>query len=1007
MLLTTRGAQYINLGKHEEAFKCFNESLRITQQKGDQNGIAMSYFSLGECYRTMNMHNEALKNYEKCLDIFVDLGNKIGEVRTCSNIGIVYIMLSKYDDAKEYLNRGFKIAQEVGDRETECECYLYLGDLQWRLAQFDESLKCAKLSLEIAEKIDYLPGKALAYELLGNVYDSLGRTHEAIDYHKRCLQYAKQRGNKLSEGRAYYRLATLYWNIQDYDKVKSCAGKSVEIAKEMGDLNTEGAAYGALGDALSGQGKQKEAIEYHMKHLEITKKMGDKYGEASAYNNLGNTSRELDKNYDAIKYYEISIDLHSQLGQKNEVGLVNGNLGNVYLTVGKYKEAMQCHQMSLETADEHSKINTYYNLGLTYLSLNKRQLAMECRLKFIILAVQAGEKRGEVSYYQELGDCFLNRGELDEAIKYHKKALVMASEFKNSIVTKWAYGKIASTYHRLGKLEEAIEFSETALKIATDSGDKHNEAISRSNVGMLYWNLSHHHKERNDDDKYTQTIQQAERYLRESLRCCNELFDDLREYHQFKISIADVHIQTYKKLTSVLIETNQTEEALAISERGRARVLKDTLVSKYELNHVFANTSLREEPLNESDFLNIVPNNVCLLFCSFTVTKSILFWVLSTQKKPLICIENKLPQNCATEKKFGSIIPYITKVVDIAYQSMKVSKMAPNCEDRSFGNAKCIDEEDGKQPQLKTSMDYVQPCLDKSLEKEFIDSEYLNLSHFRGNESTSVEPEQRVECKEPLKELFKQLITPVQQHLTEDEIVIVPEGPLYSVPFAALQDPQTGRFLSETKRIRLAPSLTTLNLLKDCPADYHSKTGALVVGNPWVGEVMLHGKKQTLINLPGAKREAEAISTMLRVRPLIGSCATKDAVIEKLREGPAVIHIAAHGDASNGQIALAPGISAQSKAIPEEEDYILTMKEVQEIGVRAQLVVLSCCHSGRGEIRAEGVVGMSRAFLAAGARAVVASLWSIDDYATLEFMTSFYMYLKFGDSASLSLKKLP
>ncbi|KAK3747839.1 hypothetical protein QZH41_015981, partial [Actinostola sp. cb2023] len=106
----------------------------------------------------------------------------------------------------------------------------------------------------------------------------------------------------------------------------------------------------------------------------------------------------------------------------------------------------------------------------------------------------------------------------------------------------------------------------------------------------------------------------------------------------------------------------------------------------------------------------------------------------------------------------------------------------------------------------------------------------------------------------------------------------------------------------------------------------------------------------------------------------------------------------------NGQIALAPGISAQSKAIPEEEDYILTMKEVQEIRVRAQLVVLSCCHSGRGEIRAEGVVGMSRAFLAAGARAVVASLWAIDDYVTLEFMASFYKFLRYGDSASLSLK---
>ena len=83
---------------------------------------------------------------------------------------------------------------------------------------------------------------------------------------------------------------------------------------------------------------------------------------------------------------------------------------------------------------------------------------------------------------------------------------------------------------------------------------------------------------------------------------------------------------------------------------------------------------------------------------------------------------------------------------------------------------------------------------------------------------------------------------------------------------------------------------------------------------------------------------------------------------------------------------------------------MLTMADVQKAQVRSQLVVLSCCHSGCGEIRAEGVVGMCRAFLASGARAVVASLWAIEDRATLEFMNYFYTYLKEGKSASTSLQ---
>lgn len=80
------------------------------------------------------------------------------------------------------------------------------------------------------------------------------------------------------------------------------------------------------------------------------------------------------------------------------------------------------------------------------------------------------------------------------------------------------------------------------------------------------------------------------------------------------------------------------------------------------------------------------------------------------------------------------------------------------------------------------------------------------------------------------------------------------------------------------------------------------------------------------------------------------------------------------------------------------------MADVQKTKVRAQLVVLSCCQSGLGDIKSEGMVSMCRAFLAAGARAVVGSLWSIDDDATREFMIQFYLNLQKRNSASLSLQ---
>ena len=81
------------------------------------------------------------------------------------------------------------------------------------------------------------------------------------------------------------------------------------------------------------------------------------------------------------------------------------------------------------------------------------------------------------------------------------------------------------------------------------------------------------------------------------------------------------------------------------------------------------------------------------------------------------------------------------------------------------------------------------------------------------------------------------------------------------------------------------------------------------------------------------------------------------------------------------------------------------MKDVLNAKLRAKLVVLSCCHSGRGVIKAEGVVGIARAFLGAGARSVLVSLWAIDDKATLKFMRYFYQHLMDGNCANKSVNQ--
>ena len=260
------------------------------------------------------------------------------------------------------------------------------------------------------------------------------------------------------------------------------------------------------------------------------------------------------------------------------------------------------------------------------------------------------------------------------------------------------------------------------------------------------------------------------------------------------------------------------------------------------------------------------------------------------------------------------------------------------------------------------------------------------------DENQHLEPPTLAHC-------YQMIIAPVADLLGEPEIIIVPDRVFFRVPFVALKDENT-KYLSESFRIRIVPSLTTLQLIQNSPADYHSQTGALIVGEPDVSRVYYKGSVEKLCPLPGARKEAEMIGRLIGAQPLLGEHATKQAVLQSIHS-VSLIHFAAHGNAERGEIALAP--SRSTYRIPQEQEYLLTMAEISQVQLRAKLVVLSCCHSARGQIRSEGIVGITRALLGSGARSVLVALWTLQDKATEQFMSRFYENLVRGESASESL----
>ena len=590
-----------------------------------------------------------------------------------------------------------------------------------------------------------------------------------------------------------------------------------------------------------------------------------------------------------------------------------------------------------EIGDKQGEASAHGNQGAVFQSVSQYTKAEEYHQKALVICEEIGDKRGQAKAYGNLGAVFLAVGQYTNAEKYLQKAVMIEKDIGDK-------AGVGASYLILGKLcrefqpnvKKSQEYANKALEISYEIGDIEMQFSSHFLIAMNALEAG---------EGTTELL----RNLRESIQKCEEMHDFFRKKDQFKISFFDEHVSPYLFLCGLLITKGSYHEALYVAELGRSRALTDVLSDKY-----FVEQGVSVNPQSWTGIENIMNKNALssCLYVSCFLSNTMYFWILKPNK--MIRFRQTIFKESA-KKLFGN-------------QTFDGSPdlRQDQCEDRSLFS--CLSSPPSCKPSQSDSFESL-----RLIEEE--DSKFLTLA-----------------------DGYNMIVAPVADLLREPEIIIVPDNLLYPIPFAALMD-DNGKYLSDTFRIRIVPSLTTLKLIQLSPEEYHSKTGALIVGEPKVSDVYYQGKRLQLNPLPWARKEAEMIGRLLGVQPLLGRNANKQAVLESMHS-VSLIHFAAHGYAERGEIALSP---VSSCGTPHEEDYLLTMAEISQVRLTAKLVVLSCCHSARGQVRAEGIVGIARAFLASGARAVLAALWAVEDEATMWFMNRFYEHLVHGESASESL----
>ena len=873
--------------------------------------------------------------------------------------------------------------------------FLQVGITLFNRSLFNLALSSWNNALTYFVKIGDKSGESKCYTNIGNAYGSLGDSKRTIEYNERSLQMCKEIGDRSGESKCYGNLGVAYGNLGDFRRAIEFYERSLEICKEMGDRLGESKGYMNLGNAYGSLGESRRAIEFYEQSLEICRAIGDRSGESSCYANLGVAYGSLGDFRRAIEYRERSLQMCKDIGDKSGESSCYTGLGVAYYSLGYFRRAIEYHERSLQMCkdigDKSGESKCYTNLGNAYGSLGESRRAIEFYEQSLEICRAIGDRSGESSCYANLGVAYGNLGDFREAIEYHERSLKMFSQIGDKSGESKSYGNLGFSYGSLGDFRRAIEFYERSLKMFSQIGDKSGESKSYLNLGFAYSNLGESRR--------------AIEFYELSLQIAREL--DLIEQER----IVDLNLAVLYSESNLELAYDYCRRSIQLSE-----IISEKLVQEDYIMGFRAQAS-RAYRLVVPLCLKLGKEKEAFEYMEGSKSRAFLELLAATKIKPTTELTNEISALLNDEET------YLAKLREIQKRHLRQTNIQVELgeTERILQRLNLIYDEIGKVDPEYVSARRAKPIsLDNILEtlsllkKATILVEYFVTAKetfifvaSSKNKELHIVPVPLSEDKlrgyvenfekevmnyhkfgnvgESWLELSDYLIKPIQSLLTgHDLICFVPYGLLHSLPLHALK--LEGERLIKTHPVVYSPSASLIRFNQNKGSGkLESCVSFGVVRN-----------NQTSLELI-VEETASGVSGLFGEKAYNGGSATKETALKECANKD-VVHFSCHGFFDKGD-PLSSGIALY-------DDNILTAREIFDMKLNAELVTLGACETGQNE-RSLGdeLIGLTRAFLYAGAATAVVTLWSVNADSTKDLLLEFYRRLKNGADKATALQE--
>ncbi len=987
------GLAYYEISDFDNAIIYHYKSLSIRQKRLGENNekTADSYYNIALNYDLKADYTNALSFYQKALNIRKKIlgENNAETANSYESVATVYDIQGKYENALNFFDKALKI----------------------RLALFGE---------DSVEVVDTYFNMAVIYQELQNYQTSLETNTKILEYY--LSNFGK---NNADTAKIYQNIGNDYYGLGNFSKALSNYKTSLEIYKTtIGEKNPDTAnVYNNIGQVYQAMGDYANALANLETSVSILKSIyGEKHPDiARTYRNMGVTLRSQGKYADALSYFSKSVEMYKKfLGEKHiDVCRVYEMIGGVYENQKDYKNALLHYRKANNTLLEIFGYETldvakcYDDIARVYDIIGEHSDAQELY------------KAAVGIYTRELGEQHIST-----AIEYIMLGWHYAGESGN-FNTKEAIACFRKAYSGLKESTNYLQVINSLSDIIRDSKQYHFT---------------------DDSDFIRETFELGAAIIEKarlgmSTMKSEILFKSLPFYYygvQFEAE-KDNPAKAFEYSESLrsrgFLGQIGTESALKLdgvtdSERKQIK----TLVQKIEN---------ARKTLNEQNDLSINERD----------SKK-----ASSASKELASAEKELS---TLDSKIAKRLPQYGALRNP--QPVKISEAQKFCgKKRSIleyvlFDSEEIDSEGKREIRTPTKYAYCIVVTKKKVQTIPLDSsfDYDSAVNALRDAITHRPIKSEVTFEKQRNKLYEKLVKPVLPYLGGiKDVLIVPDGNLSFLPFDMLRENSDSNDFGKNYSIGISPSVSVSILAskvkskssdilafggawydKSLSEEEHNQT---LRGNGTRGkdrglslvtsqakqteqelrkllenegsEIYFENKNLNWQDLPGTVTELEALqkSAFKKAKVETQKSATEAMLKDYSKNGQlskySVLHFACHGyfdpDLSEMSSVLFSEVSGKLKTISEEDGY-LTIGEAAILNLNANMVCLSACQTGLGEIKkGDGMVGLSRAFMVVGAKNVGVTLWCVDDEATAEFMTRMYKKVQSGMTYAEAYRKV-